>query len=63
VRPVLHAQLLNQGELVRVLPGWTGPAQQASLLYAPRRHLPLRVHKLVDFLAQRLPQLPGALRR
>lgn len=52
--------LLTQGQLVRVLPNHTGPAQTAYLLYAPRRHQPLRVRVLVDFLAERIMRLPGA---
>lgn len=54
--------LLAEGHLVRVLPRHTGPPQAAHLLYAARRHQPLRVRVLVDFLADRLALLPGALR-
>jgi DNA-binding transcriptional LysR family regulator len=57
------ADLLAQGDLLRVLPRHTGPAQEVHLLYAPRRHQPLRVRVLVDFLAQRVAALPGAVRR
>jgi DNA-binding transcriptional LysR family regulator len=57
------AGLLAQGRLVRVLPRHTGPAQEAHLLYAPRRQLPLRVRVLVDFLADRVAKLPGAVRK
>lgn len=53
--------LLAEGQLVRVLPRHTGPPQVAHLLYAERRHQPLRVRVLVDFLADRLARLPGAL--
>lgn len=53
------ADLLAQGRLVRVLPRHTGPAQELHLLYAPRRHQPLRVRVLVDFLAERVAKLPG----
>lgn len=53
------ADALKRGELVRVLPRHTGPAQLAHLLYAPRRHQPLRVRVLVDFLSERLATLPG----
>lgn len=53
--------LLAEGQLVRVLPRHTGPPQAAHLLYAARRHQPLRVRVLVDFLAERLARLPGAL--
>lgn len=54
------AEPLAQGRLVRVLPDHTGPAQKAHLLYAPRRHQPLRVRVLVDFLSERIARLPGA---
>jgi DNA-binding transcriptional LysR family regulator len=56
------ADLLAQGRLVRVLGRHTGPAQEVHLLYAPRRHQPLRVRVLVDFLAERVAKLPGASR-
>lgn len=56
------ADLLEQGRLVRVLGRHTGPAQEVHLLYAPRRHQPLRVRVLVDFLAERVAKLPGASR-
>ena len=54
------AEPLAQGQLVRVLPGHTGPAQRAHLLYALRRNQPLRVRVLVDFLSERVAGLPGA---
>jgi DNA-binding transcriptional LysR family regulator len=56
------ADLLADGRLVRVLGRHTGPAQEVHLLYAPRRHQPLRVRVLVDFLAERVAKLPGAFR-
>jgi DNA-binding transcriptional LysR family regulator len=56
------AELLANGRLVRVLPRHTGPAQEVHLLYAARRHQPLRVRVLVDFLAERVAKLPGAAR-
>ncbi|SDX87006.1 DNA-binding transcriptional regulator, LysR family [Variovorax sp. YR634] len=56
------ADLLEQGRLVRLLGRHTGPAQEVHLLYAPRRHQPLRVRVLVDFLAERVAKLPGASR-
>lgn len=47
------------GGLVRVLPRWVGPAQEAVLLYPPRRQQPLRLQVLVAFLTERLRALPG----
>lgn len=57
------ADHLADGRLVRVLSRHTGPAQEAHLLYAPRRYQPLRVRVLVDFLGERVAKLPGAARR
>ena len=54
------AELLAQGQLVRVLPAHIGPAQEAHLVYAPRKHQPLRVRVLVDFLSEQIARLPGA---
>jgi len=53
------AEQLTLGQLVRVLPSYTGPVQKAHLLYAPRRHQPLRVRVLVDFLSAWIGRLPG----
>jgi DNA-binding transcriptional LysR family regulator len=58
----MAAELVAAGTLLRVLPQHTGPSQHAHLLYAPRRHQPLRVRMLVEFLAERLAQLPGLQR-
>jgi len=44
-------QLLRQGTLVRVLPQWTGPAQTAHIVHAPRRRLPMRVQAVMDHIA------------
>jgi len=48
--------LLRRGELVRLLPQWTGPAQTARLVHAPRRQ-PMRVQVLKDFLLATVPKL------
>ena len=50
--------LLRDGRLVRVLPSWTGPAQTAHLLHAPRRRLPMRVQVMMDFLVATVPGSP-----
>jgi DNA-binding transcriptional LysR family regulator len=42
---------LRQGRLVRLLPRWTGPAQTAHIVHAPRRRLPARVQAAMEFLA------------
>ncbi len=54
---------IAQVSLGHVLPRPTGPAQEVHLLYAARRHQPLRVRVWVDFLAQRVAKLPGAVRK
>ncbi|MCD0505115.1 LysR family transcriptional regulator [Bordetella petrii] len=51
--------MVADGRLVRVLPGWQAPAQQAHLLYPSRRYQPLRTRLFIDFLACRLPVVPG----
>ncbi len=51
--------LISTGKLVRVLPRYHGGVQRAWLLYPSRRHLPSRTRALLDFLAARLPELPG----
>lgn len=43
-------EALRQGKLVRLLPGWTGPAQTAHIVHAPRRRLPMRVQAVMDYL-------------
>ena len=40
--------LLRAGKLVRVLPQWTGPAQTAHIVHAPRRRLPMRVQAVME---------------
>ncbi|MDR9753486.1 LysR family transcriptional regulator [Pseudomonas sp. SZMC_28357] len=43
---------LLSGELVAVLPQFTAPAMEVSLLHARQRHLPLRVRAFMDWLGQ-----------
>jgi DNA-binding transcriptional LysR family regulator len=45
-------QYLQSGELVEVLPQFTAPSLEASLLYARQRHLPLRVRVFMDWLGE-----------
>lgn len=42
--------LLRERRLVRVLPQWTGPAQAAHLVHAPRRKQPMRLQVMTEFL-------------
>ena len=48
--------LLSQGALVRLLPRWTGPAQTAHLIHAPRRRVPMRVQAIQDLLLAHVPR-------
>ena len=48
-------EALRQGRLVRLLPRWTGPAQTAHLVHAPRRRLPMRVQAVMDYLVAAVP--------
>lgn len=47
-------QELASGELVDVLPEFTGPGRPMSLIYPANRHMPSRVRVLIEFLKQRL---------
>jgi DNA-binding transcriptional LysR family regulator len=55
----LVQDLLDSGNLVRVLPRWSGETQNAFLLYPSRRYQPLRLKVLIQFLSSRIPGLPG----
>lgn len=50
-------ELIARGELVRLLPRWTGPSQTASLLYAQRRRQPMRVKVMLEALSQKIAAL------
>jgi len=55
----LVEDLLASGELQRVLPAWNASPQEAFLVYPSRRYQPLRARLLIQFLAERLADLPG----
>jgi DNA-binding transcriptional LysR family regulator len=59
--PALGMQgLLAQGQLVEVMPAFTGAPMPVSLLYPNRRNLAKRVQALMDWLTLILePQLGG----
>lgn len=46
------AELIAQGRLVPILPGYRAPAMPVTLLYASRRHLSRRVQRLMAWLAE-----------
>ena len=43
-------EALRQGKLVRLLPRWSGPAQTAHIVHAPRRRLPMRVQAVMEYI-------------
>jgi len=53
-----HAPLAS-GQLVRVMPDWSGHPQQLTLLSPSRRYQPLRARLFIDFAAQALGAMPG----
>jgi len=55
----LVQDLIDAGALVVLLPEWSLPSQQLHLVYPSRRYQPRRTQALLQFLADRLPQLPG----
>ncbi|MCP1444855.1 DNA-binding transcriptional LysR family regulator [Pseudomonas sp. GGS8] len=55
----LVSDLLESGQLVRVLPDWSGPSNDAFLIYPERRYRPLRTRLFMQYLAERVAQLPG----
>ncbi|CAI8731608.1 LysR family transcriptional regulator [Pseudomonas sp. IT-196MI5] len=55
----LVSDLLESGQLVRVLPEWNGPPNDAFLIYPERRYRALRTRLLMQYLAERVGQLPG----
>ncbi|WP_176045885.1 LysR family transcriptional regulator [Burkholderia sp. BCC1644] len=56
----LVQDLIDGGQLVRLLPKWDMvPPHALHLVYASRRHLPLRTRTFLQFMTQRIPELPG----
>ncbi len=55
----LVQDLIDTGQLVRVLPQWQASPQEAFLLYPSRRYQPLRARAFLQFLGERLAQWPG----
>lgn len=55
----LVRDLLASGQLVQVLPAWSGAPQQLFLLYPSRRYQPLRARLFSDFIAAQVAALPG----
>jgi DNA-binding transcriptional LysR family regulator len=50
----LVADLLADGRLQRVLPGWRASPHELYVLFPPRRYQPLRARLFIEYLTQRL---------
>ena len=55
----LVRDLLDSGELVRVLEDWSARPQELHLLYPSRQYQPLRARLFIDFAAGHFGSLPG----
>jgi DNA-binding transcriptional LysR family regulator len=55
----LVQDLIDAGGLVRLLPRWSMVSQPIHLVYPSRRYQPLRTRALLQFMAERIPALPG----
>lgn len=55
----LVQDLIDTGDLIRLLPNWEMMHQQAHLVYPSRKYQPQRARALLQFMAERIPKLPG----
>ncbi|MBI3562082.1 MAG: LysR family transcriptional regulator [Gammaproteobacteria bacterium] len=55
----LVQDLIDTGDLIRLLPNWEMLPQQAHLVYPSRQYQPQRTRALLQFMAERIPKLPG----
>jgi DNA-binding transcriptional LysR family regulator len=55
----LVQDLIDTGDLIRLLPNWEMMPQQAHLVYPSRKYQPQRTRALLQFMAERIPNLPG----
>ena len=55
----LVKDLIDSGELVRVLPRWSAPSQMLYLVYPSRRYQPLRARVFMEFVIEKLQSMPG----
>jgi DNA-binding transcriptional LysR family regulator len=55
----LVQDLVESGDLVRLLPEWTLPSQSVHLLYPTRRYLPRRTQMFLQFMTAAIRALPG----
>jgi len=55
----LVQDLIDTGDLIRLLQNWQMMPQQAHLVYPSRKYQPQRTRALLQFMAERIPKLPG----
>lgn len=55
----LVQDMIETGYLIRLLPNWEMLPQQAHLVYPSRQYQPQRTRALLQFMAKRIPKLPG----
>ena len=55
----LVQDLIDSGDLIRLLPNWEMMPQQAHLVYPSRKYQPQRTRALLQFMAERILKLPG----
>lgn len=55
----LVQDLIDTGVLIQLLPNWKLAGQPVHLIYPSRRYLPLRSRALLQFMAEKIPMLPG----
>lgn len=55
----LVQDLIDTEDLIRLLPNWEMLPQQAHLVYPSRKYQPQRTRALLQFMAERIPKLPG----
>ena len=55
----LVQDLIDTGDLIRLLPNWEMMPQQAHLVYPSRKYQPQKTRALLQFMAERIPKLPG----
>ncbi len=55
----LVQDLIETGYLIRLLPNWEMMPQQTHLVYPSRQYQPQRTRALLQFMAERIPNLPG----
>lgn len=55
----LVQDLIDTGGLIRLLPNWEMMPQLVHLVYPSRKYQPQRTRALLQFMAERIPKLPG----